>query len=81
MKSETNDFMTKVEQQKRLDKLKTKFGGVIRKAYMGEGDWEEVYADFKRQWNLLEVEISKREQDAYCVGRTSALISREPEKW
>lgn len=81
MKSETNDFMTKVEQQKRLDKLKTKFGGVVRKAYMGEGDWEEIYADFKRQWNLLEVEISKREQDACRVGRTSALISREPGSW
>ncbi len=38
MRSETNDFMTKIEQQKRLDKLKTKFGGVVRKAYMGEGD-------------------------------------------
>lgn len=81
MKSETNDFMTKVEQQKRLDKLKIKFGEVVRKAYMSEGDWEGVYADFKRQWNLLEVEISKREQDAYRVGRTSALISREPGSW
>lgn len=30
-------FMTDAEQQKRLDKLKTKFGGVVRKAYMGEG--------------------------------------------
>lgn len=74
-------FMTDAEQQKRLDKLKIKFGGVVRKAYMGEGDWEEIYADFKRQWNLLEVEISKREQDACRVGRTSALISREPGSW
>ena len=35
----------------------------LRRAWAEDEPWEEVYADFKRQWNLLELEFQKITQD------------------
>ncbi len=55
--------MADSERQVRRDKIKENMAKVLRKAWTEDEPWEEVYADFKRQWNLLELEFQKITQD------------------
>lgn len=55
--------MADSERQVRRNKIKENMAKVLRKAWTEDEPWEEVYADFKRQWNLLELEFQKITQD------------------
>lgn len=55
--------MTDSERQARRDKIKENTAKTLRRAWAEDEPWEEVYADFKRQWNLLELEFQKITQD------------------
>lgn len=55
--------MADSERQVRREKIKENMAKVLRKAWTEDEPWEEVYADFKRQWNLLELEFQKITQD------------------
>lgn len=55
--------MTDSERQARRDKIKENMAKTLRRAWAEDEPWEEVYADFKRQWNLLELEFQKITQD------------------
>ena len=55
--------MTDSERQVRCNKIKENMDKTLRRAWAEDEPWEEVYADFKRQWNLLELEFQKITQD------------------
>lgn len=55
--------MADSERQARRDKIKENMAKTLRRAWAEDEPWEEVYADFKRQWNLLELEFQKITQD------------------
>jgi len=55
--------MTDSERQVRCNKIKENMAKTLRRAWAEDEPWEEVYADFKRQWNLLELEFQKITQD------------------
>lgn len=55
--------MTDSESQVRCNKIKENMAKTLRRAWAEDEPWEEVYADFKRQWNLLELEFQKITQD------------------
>ncbi len=55
--------MTDSERQVRRNKIKESMAKTLRRAWAEDEPWEEVYADFKRQWNLLELEFQKITQD------------------
>ena len=55
--------MADSERQVRRNKIKENMAKTLRRAWAEDEPWEEVYADFKRQWNLLELEFQKITQD------------------
>lgn len=59
--------MTDSERQVRCNKIKENMAKTLRRAWAEDEPWEEVYADFKRQWNLLELEFQKITQDMEII--------------
>ncbi len=63
IEDEYTGVMADSERQVRRNKIKENMAKTLRRAWAEDEPWEEVYADFKRQWNLLELEFQKITQD------------------
>ncbi len=63
IKDKYTGVMADSERQVRRNKIKENMAKTLRRAWAEDEPWEEVYADFKRQWNLLELEFQKITQD------------------
>lgn len=63
IEDEYTGVMADSERQVRRNKIKENMAKTLRRAWVEDEPWEKVYADFKRQWNLLELEFQKITQD------------------
>lgn len=45
--------------EKKIEKIEERAAKNLRKAWVDDGEWEELYANHKRYWNQVKSEIEK----------------------